>query len=400
MKYKGISADGHINEPPDLWTSRLPAKFKERGPHVIETPNTHGHAWMMEGQTRPSPMGFSSVNYRSAKRYDRSNIIEKFKTVKDRGVRYEDLFPGSWDPIARVKEMTEDGTDAEVLFNGVQTVWNGLKLMPDHELALACYQAYNDWIAEFQRAALERLIANGTIPTTGIEDALSELYRCKELGLRTVQLEAYPSGSFFEPLPEDDRFWAAAVEIGMPINVHTSFFFATGDLAAGKPSATNAQAVDRVNAMSRFGIDLDAGKFQAIMAKMILSGVFDRHPDFKLVGTEVWIGWLPHYLEQFDESVRRNRHLPEGTELKMLPSEYFKRNVMVVYITDEAGALNRYDVGVGNIMWGPDFPHSASSWPIDYEIGLEILERAGCTQSEIDRIMWKNCADLYGLEYE
>ena len=71
----------------------------------------------------------------------------------------------------------------------------------------------------------------------------------------------------------------------------------------------------------------------------------------------------------------------------MLPSEYFQRNVSVVYTVDEACGVMRYNIGVGNLLWGPDFPHSSSSWPIDYEIGLENLQRAGCTQSEIDRIM-------------
>jgi hypothetical protein len=61
MQYRSISADGHVNEPPTLWTDRLPAKFKDRGPHIIETPKTKGHAWIMEGQQRPSPMGFSSM---------------------------------------------------------------------------------------------------------------------------------------------------------------------------------------------------------------------------------------------------------------------------------------------------------------------------------------------------
>ena len=38
MQYRAISADGHINEPPTLWVDNLPAKFKDRGPHIIETP--------------------------------------------------------------------------------------------------------------------------------------------------------------------------------------------------------------------------------------------------------------------------------------------------------------------------------------------------------------------------
>ena len=74
--------------------------------------------------------------------------------------------------------------------------------------------------------------------------------------------------------------------------------------------------------------------------------------------------------------------------------------VRVVYIVDEVGLANRYDVGLSNILWGPDFPHSASNWPVDYELGKEVLERAGCTPSEIGRIMWRNAADLYKLPYD
>jgi predicted TIM-barrel fold metal-dependent hydrolase len=394
MQYRAISADGHVNEPPTLWTDRLPTKFKERGPRIIETPKTKGHAWIMEGQQRPSPMGFSSMYSRASKRFDRASLVDSFKQIKDRGVRYEDVFPGSYDPAARVKEILEDETDAEVIFNGVSTVWNGIKLCPDPELSLACVKVYNDWIAEFQAYAPERFICNGTMPTTGVKDALDELHRCAQLGLRTVQLESYPSGSFSDPSPEDDRFWAAAVEIGMPINVHTQFFFPAGDLG----SKLTAEGVpdQKLRAKSR-GIDVEAGSFPIILARMITSGVFERFHDLEFVGTEVHTGWIPYYLERFDESVLRNRR---SWSLPLLPSEYFRRNVTVVYIVDEAGAANRYDIGVGNIMWGPDFPHSSSSWPVDYQLGREILERAGATPSEIERIMWKNAADLYKMPYD
>jgi predicted TIM-barrel fold metal-dependent hydrolase len=316
-------------------------------------------------------------------------MVEGFNQIRDRGVRYEDIFPGSYDPAARVQEMLEDETDAEVLFNGVQTVWNALKLHPDHELSLACYKVYNDWIAEFQAYAPERFIANATLPTTGIDDCIEEMQRCADMGLRTAQLEAYPSGSFTAPTPVDDRFWAAAVELDMPINVHTQFFFNTGDLG-GKAGSQDIKA-------KAAGVNLQDGRFPTILYKMIASGVFERFPDFKFVGTEVHTGWVPYYLEYFDDSVLRNR---DEWNLPLLPSEYFHRNVFVVYIADEVGALNRYGVGVSNILWGPDFPHTSSAWPADFELGREILERAGCTESEIERIMWKNSADLYKLPYD
>ena len=394
MDYRAISADGHVNEPPNLFVDRLPAKFRERGPRVIETPNSKGHAWIMEGQQRPSVLGFSCMYFRSSKRFDRASLIDGFKNIKDRGVRFEEMFPGSWDPAAREKEIVEDKFDAEVIFNGVGTVWNGIKLCPDRDLSLACFKVYNDWIAEFQAFAPGRFVCNGTIPTTGIEDALEELRRCAEMGLRTVQLESYPSGSFLDPSEEDDRFWAAAVEIDMPVNVHTQFFFPAGDL--GSKITAEGVPESRMRA-KKLGIDIEAGSFPAILAKMTASGVFERFADLRFVGTEVRIGWIPYYLERFDESVLRNRR---KWNLPLLPSEYFRRNVTVVYDIDEVGAANRYDIGVGNIMWGPDFPHSSSNWPVDYQLGREILERGGATPGEIDRIMWRNAADLYKLPYD
>jgi predicted TIM-barrel fold metal-dependent hydrolase len=394
MLYKSISADGHINEPPELWQKNLPAKFRDRGPKIIETAKTKGHAWIMEGQSRPSPMGFSSMYSRGAKRFDRASLIDSFKQIRDRGVRYEDLFPGSYDAKERIKEIIEDKTDAEVIYNGVQTVWNGIKLCPDKELSLACYKVYNDWMVEFQETDPARFICNATLPTTGIDDCIEELKRCAEMGLRTAQLESYPSGSFSDPTPEDDRFWALAEEMDFPINIHTQFFFPAGDLGS---KITAEGVADQKKRADTRGIDVAAGSFPVILTRLISTGVFERFPKLKVIGSEVHTGWVPYFLEKFDESVLRNR---TEWKLPLLPSEYFKRNVWVVYIVDEMGAENRYAIGVDKIMWGPDFPHSSSNFPLDYDLGLEVLERAGSTHSEIERIMWKTCADVYKLPYE
>jgi predicted TIM-barrel fold metal-dependent hydrolase len=395
MQYRAISADGHINEPPELWVKNLPEKYRDRGPRIIETANTKGHAWIMEDQKRPSVMGFSSMYFKSAgKRFDRASLIEQFKQMKNRGVRYEDLFPGSYDPIERVKEITEDKIDAEIIFNGVGTVWNGLKLMRDKEIAQASYKVYNDWMVEFEQAAPQHFRCNATLPTTGIDDCLEELQRVYDMGLRTVQLEAYPSGDFANPTPADDRFWAMACEMDIPVNVHTQFFFPYGDL--GSKITAEGVAESRARALQK-GVDMESGTFPVILWRMISTGVFERFPTLKFVGSEVQCGWMPYYLERFDESVKRNR---QDWNLPMLPSEYFNRNVWLVYIEDELGAINRYDIGVDKIMWGPDFPHSSSAWPVDFELGREILERAGATESEIQRIMWKNCADVFGIPYD
>ena len=394
MQYRAISADGHINEPPNLWVDNLPDKFKDRGPHVIETPEHQGPR-LDHGRPVAAVGDGLQLDVLQVVEAVRPGVARR-ELQADQGPRrpLRGRVPRLLRPEGASKEITEDKTDAEVIFNGVGTVWNGIKLCPDKELSLACYQVYNDWIAEFQAYAPERFICNGTLPTTGIDDCIDELHRCADLGLRTVQLESYPSGSFSEPSPEDDRFWAAAVELDMPINVHTQFFFPAGDLG----SKLTAEGVpERERRAKSLGIDIAAGEFTRILFKMITTGVFERFPDLKFIGTESYTGWVPYYLERFDESVKRNRR---DWNLPLLPSEYFHRNVSVVYIVDEIGLAKRYDVGIKNIMWGPDFPHSTSSWPVDYELGLEILERAGATPSEIERIMWRNAADLYKLPYD
>jgi len=180
----------------------------------------------------------------------------------------------------------------------------------------------------------------------------------------------------------------------MPINVHTQFFFPVGDLGSKITSEGVKAGRDRA---AKMGLDVQAGSFPVILWRMTQSGVFERFPDLKFVGSEVHTGWVPYFLERFDASVQRNRR---HWNLPMLPSEYFRQNVSVVYIVDEVGAHDRYDIGVSNIMWGPDFPHSSSAWPVDYELGREILERAGARESEIERIMWKNAADIYKLKYD
>ena len=394
MQYRGISADGHINEPPTLWVDNLPDKFKERGPRVIETPNTKGHAWIMEGQSRPAVMGFSSMYFKSSKKFDRASIVESFKNIKDRGVRYDDLFPGSYDAAERVKEMIEGETDAEVIFNGVGTVWNGIKLCPDKELALACYKVYNDWMADFQAYDPERLVCNATLPTTGIDDCIEELQRVADLGLRTVQLEGYPSGDFASPSPVDDRFWAAAVEIGMPINVHQQFFFPVGDLgskltAEGVPDREKRPRASRSTRRGR--VHGDPVQHDLVGRVRALPGPeVHRHRELRRLGPV-----LPRALRRVGAA-----QPPRTGTCRSCRASTSTATSSVVYIFDELGLAKRYDVGVKNIMWGPDFPHSTSSWPVDYQIGLEALQRVGATPSEIERIMWRNAAEMYKLPFD
>ena len=186
----------------------------------------------MEGQTRPSVMGFSSMYFRSSKRFDRASLVEGFKQIKDRGVRYEDLFPGSYDPAARSRRSSRTASTPRSSSTASARCGPASSSAPTRSSRSRATASTTTGSPTSRRTRPSGSSATARCRPPGLDDAIAELHRCADLGLRTVQLESYPSGSFSDPSPEDDRFWAAAVELGMPINVHTQFFFPVGDLGS------------------------------------------------------------------------------------------------------------------------------------------------------------------------
>jgi uncharacterized protein len=406
MKYRKISADSHINEHPNLWVDRLPKRFQDRGPRTVDSSNG-GQGWTLEGQDADPvvsglALGPTAVVHRSTKRYDRAEFRHRFENQNlgyaAKGVRYEDILPGSFDPVARLNEQQEDNVDGEVLYNNPM-LWAAIKEIEDRDLKLACFQAYNDWISEYNGHAPDRLFGTGLVPPTGIEDALSETRRCVEvLGLRSMTLESYPNGSPEDPSPEDDRLWAYVEEADVPIGVHVGFSFSHKGLQKlGKREwASSGGRVGLQKHQPGEESAAQKGEFPAIVRQLILGGVFERFPNLKFVGAEINCGWVPSYLHELDLAVRYGRY--PGVDLPLLPSEYFRQNAFVTFIGDYYGVRLRSHM-IENIMWSTDFPHSVSNWPIDSEIADDMMRQNGVPEEEVDRILWKTCADLYNIEY-
>jgi len=315
----------------------------------------------------------AAVHHRATKRFDSAGYKARFGELKDgiqAGVRYSDILPGSYDPKERVKEQIEDNLDGEFFYNN-PGVWAAVKAAKDKELIYHCFRAYNDWMAEFCAHDPSRLFPIGIIPSTGIDDAISELKRCLvDLNLKGVALESYPNGSLTDPAPEDDRFWALAQEIGKPVSLHLSIRVPANAIAI--VSGGNVAELRKITA---------AGAFPMVCQKLILSGVFDRFPNVKFVGAETQSGWVPFYLERFDATYKRLAR-DQGLKLDLLPSEYFQRNIYTTFLIDQVGVNNRYAIGVDRMMWMCDFPHSVSNWPIDVELAHAQLKAGGVPPEE------------------
>jgi predicted TIM-barrel fold metal-dependent hydrolase len=131
------------------------------------------------------------------------------------------------------------------------------------------------------------------------------------------------------------------------------------------------------------------------LSDLIFGGVLERFPRLQIVSAENDIGWIGHYLQRMDHAYEKYRYLEKTTVIPEPPSFYFKRQVHATFQDDRIGVLNREFIGVENLMWASDFPHSDSTWPRSQEVIAR--DFAGVSETETQQIIAENCAALYGI---
>jgi predicted TIM-barrel fold metal-dependent hydrolase len=375
-RYEIISADSHIIEPPDLWEKWLPAGFRKKAPTLVND-DEGGDAWDFHDGGKPMTIGLVTKTRGMS-----------FEQLRWGGSRYETINQGCFEGSARVQEMLEDGVHAEVIYPPQRTMRHFM-LDEDAEFHLAGVRAYNDWLAkEFCAKAPDRLIGIGQIPNLGVEDAVKEMRRSRDMGLRGVVISSWPSGKPF--LDDDcDPFWAEAEKLKLPVSVHISLVH-------------KGQQREQIGSIARKGNAALTGFSAAglntmplIVGETIFWGIFDKFSRLKMVGVECGAGWVPYFLEQMDDRYWRNRTWAKST-LQHQPSEYFRRNWLVTFIVDFYGVSNRHAVGVNSMMWSTDYPHHGSDWPYSRKVIDEMFH--GVPADDRHAILAGNCVALYGLE--
>jgi hypothetical protein len=132
---KIISVDDHLIEHRNVWTDRLPAKFQDAGPKIIETEQGH-HVWQFEGGIYAN-IGLNAVAGKPPEQYGMEPL------------RYDDMIAGCYDPVQRLKDMDVDGVQAALCFPSFPGFGGGVfHRAKDRELALACIRAWNDFQLE------------------------------------------------------------------------------------------------------------------------------------------------------------------------------------------------------------------------------------------------------------
>jgi predicted TIM-barrel fold metal-dependent hydrolase len=134
-----------------------------------------------------------------------------------------------------------------------------------------------------------------------------------------------------------------------------------------------------------------------VMMNLIVSGVFDRHPDLKVVSVESGIGWIPFVLEALDYEMIENAQ-DDLRRLKKTPSEYFRSNMYATFWFERHhGKLPLLIdlVGEDNILFETDFPHPTCLYPDPVKSVSTTLE--GVSPEVQAKIMGGNGRKLYRL---
>ena len=372
--YQIISADGHVEVPVD-WSKRVPAKFKEQVPK-LSTRDDGTEWWQLDEFERNN-----NGNLYCGMRFD------EFVKPTANSYHFPDgsLRPGTGDGTQRLREQDIDGIDAEILYPPVYgpAFWRNI-LQRDPERYKAIHRAYNEFLAEYSSVAPDRLIQNCTVPETGVDDAIAEMENCKKLGLRSMCLSMWPNGGP-RSSPEDDRFWAASLDLDMRISPH-------GNFGGGPETSAIALGPTRDSALASGGF----GPGYTI-GQLVLNGVFDRFPKLKIYFAETNAGWIPHALNMMDEFFMRWYTYHE-IHLKKMPSEYYRDHCKFSFIQDRLAMKLRDYSGVEMLMWGSDFPHSVGTYPESREILEELFE--GVSEADKRKVLVENPCEFFNFDPE
>lgn len=361
-----LSADSHVVEPADVWTARIEKRYADRAPRIInEVGSRKGDFFVAEG-LMPFPVAAFAVAGVDPKEYKEKMAYGYW------GVR-----PGAWDPVERIKDQERDGVMGEVLYPSL-----GMQLfqLEDGGLRAASFAAYNDWLADYCAHDRRRLAGVALIALDDSEQATREMERTAKKGLKGAMIwgeapaeRPYGDRSY-------DRFWATAQNLGMPVSLHIL-------------TERKSTGVDRSAGVMTYYPSLHHG-VQKSIAGLIFGGVMERFPSLQFVSVENDIGWIPHYLQRLDHSYEKYRYL-EKEVIPNPPSYYFHRQVRATFQDDRIGVVTREYIGIDNLMWASDFPHSDSTWPRS----REVIERdfAGVPEPEVRKIIAENAAALYGI---
>jgi uncharacterized protein len=370
QSFKVLDSDIHIIEPPDLWQRYIDPEFRDRAPHGL-TEDMGDLRLAHDGKPWGRVAGDASGS-RRREGHSYAYNQERWRPFKERG----------WSSKVQLEAMDTEGIDVAVVYPSRGLFALSVPNM-DPPFAAAMARAYNNWLKDFCSEDPRRLIGAGMISPFEVNDAVSEARRCvKELGFRGVFVRPNIVNGrnwhdpYYEPL------WTMLEELQVPLGFHEG----AGAQLPQVGEQFGANAMLKHVYCHPVEMMLTAGSF-------CLGGILERHPRLRVAFLEGNCGWVPFLMWRMDEHWERQGDV-YAPELKMAPSEYFKRQCFVSAECDEAPVKYVIDaIGDDRIVFSTDFPHGDSKFPRAVASFLELP----ISEESKRKILWDNCAAYYGL---
>jgi predicted TIM-barrel fold metal-dependent hydrolase len=367
---KIISVDDHVIEHPRVWLDRVPAKYADVAPRIVKLPDGND-TWLYEG----NQSGNFALNAVAGKH------------PRDFGMdprSYDDMLPGCHEIGDRIKDMDIEGVWAQLCFPNFGGFAGSTFLKAkDKEFAKLCIGAYNDFILdEWCAYAPERQIPLMMVPVWDVEASVAEIERTAAKGAKSISFMEAPHKIGLPSYHTDhwDPIFRICEEAGLPLSMH----FGSGGMPQGL-----APDGDLFIGIALYGLN-------SMMATvdLLMSDVFYKFPNLKVALSEGGIGWMPYLLERIDYSWGRHKYWCDVNADK-LPSELFREHIYGCFISDQSGIEQRHRIGIDNIMFESDYPHSDSNWPHTRKLLAEHL--ADVPDDEARKIVELNARTLYNF---
>jgi predicted TIM-barrel fold metal-dependent hydrolase len=367
-----ISVDDHLVEPPTVFDQHIPEKYRDAAPRVIRKADG-SDVWTFNGSEIPN-IGLNAVAGRPKEEYG----VEP--------TAFDEMRPGCWDVDERIKDMNAGGVLAAINFPSFPGFSGRLfAAAEDKDLALAVLRAYNDWhVDEWCGAYPGRLIPQGLVPLWDAQVAADEIARLAAKGVHSVTFTENPATLGYDSFHQAswDPLWKACSDHNVVLSIHLG---SSGKLAVTAPDAP-------VDVM----ITLQPMNICQAAADLLWSRIPKHFPDLRIALSEGGIGWIPYFLDRLDRTYEMHRLWTGQNFGGELPSDVFRRHFLTCFISDPVGVQLRHMIGIDNIAWECDYPHSDSSWPTSPEELAEVT--AGVSDDDINQIGYQNAMRWYSFD--
>ncbi|MDP6981291.1 MAG: amidohydrolase family protein [Myxococcota bacterium] len=370
VHYTLFSVDDHLMEPKHTFEGRLPSKFAEQAPQVVETEEGH-EVWMFEEQPY-FQVGFMCV----AGRPREDHRVEPS--------RYSEVRPGCYDIDARIKDMDIGGIHASVNFPSGVTGFGGTLFSEakDQELGLACVRAWNDWLfEEWHSPYPDRIVPLGITLLSDPEKGAEEIRRNAKRGFTAVTMPEQPHELGYPSVFDD--YWEpiirACAETETVINLHIG--------SSGFPKMPPGAP------MLELGATLFGPMAVSACAEWLWSGWPVKYPNLKIAMSEGGIGWVASLIDRVNNIMSRSGYGAGWGDKQNSPSDVLRRNFWFCMIDDPSTVVTRDTIGVENILFESDYPHGDGTWPDTQQVMLDTL--GGLSDEEIRKITHENASKLY-----